>query len=80
MTESNNQLESLLNYAKENNLQYFYGQAHRFLGELYLNKGEARLATPLLIKAVEIFMYTEDQENMEQVKNLAAISAGNIES
>lgn len=74
MVEANSHLESLLEYALRNRLSFYYGQAHRFLGELYLNESQARLATPLLIRAVEIFYALYDSENAEQVKNLAAIS------
>lgn len=69
-------MESLLEYAKSKNQNHYYGQAHRFLGELYLNQCQPHFATPLLIKVVQIFHNLGDYENREQVKNLAAISAG----
>lgn len=76
MAESNAQLEALLQYAYDNHLHYYFAQAHRYLGEVYINRNP-KLSTPLLIKAVEVFMDLNDKENVEQVKTLAAISAGN---
>lgn len=74
-----NQLETLLEYAEANNLLNYVAQAHRFLGEYYLNQGIPHLATPLLIKALNIFHELEDILNREQARNLAAISAGNLQ-
>ncbi|KAF2882661.1 hypothetical protein ILUMI_23525 [Ignelater luminosus] len=69
-------LEALLKFAEENNLHYYVAQALRFLGEYYLNQGMPNIATPLLIKALNIFHEIEDLLNREQARNLAAISAG----
>ncbi|KAK5643682.1 hypothetical protein RI129_007527 [Pyrocoelia pectoralis] len=69
-------LETLLKYAQGNDLPYYIAQAHKCLGEFHLNQGSPHLATPLLIKAIHHFHDIGDVLNREQVKNLAAISAG----
>lgn len=62
--------------AKENNLSYYLAQAYKHLGEFYLNNGEARKATPLLDEALKILHDIDNVLDIEQVRNLGAISAG----
>ncbi|KAK4886663.1 hypothetical protein RN001_002934 [Aquatica leii] len=74
--KTKNNLEMLLECALNQNLPYYVAQAYRFLGEFYLNQGQPHLATPMLLKAAQIFHEISDFLNREQAKNLAAISAG----
>lgn len=62
--------------AERNSLPYFLAQAYRHLGEFYLNNGEPRKATPLLAEALKILYKTENVQDIEQVRNLEAISTG----
>nr|XP_022909221.1 uncharacterized protein LOC111420467 isoform X1 [Onthophagus taurus] len=69
-------LQILLDFALENDFPYYVGQAYRYMGEYYLNHGNPNLATPLLLKAIDAFHEINDISNQEQVKNFAAVSAG----
>lgn len=69
-------LQRLLELAQLYNMEYYIAQAHRFLGEYHISQGQPSDATPLLIKALNIFHSINDIPNREQVRNLAAISAG----
>ncbi|XP_018572812.1 uncharacterized protein LOC108912130 [Anoplophora glabripennis] len=62
--------------AERNNLTYLLGQAYKHLGEFYLNNGEPRKATPLLGEALKILHKAESVLDIEQVRNLEAISMG----
>ncbi|GLV36098.1 hypothetical protein CBL_01862 [Carabus blaptoides fortunei] len=74
--EAKQHLTLLLKYSKEHSLKYFYGQALRHLGEFHLNHAHPNEATKYLIEALQVFHELDDYDNREQVKNLAAISAG----
>lgn len=74
--EAVSHLEILLELAELHNMDYYIAQAHRFIGEYYVSKGQPSTATAMLIKALNIFHRLNDVLNREQVRNLAAISAG----
>lgn len=62
--------------AERNNLTYYLAQAYKYLGEFYLNNGEPKRATPLLGEALKIFHKTDYVLEIEQVRNLEAVSTG----
>lgn len=70
------QLETLLKYSVENDLLYYQGQACRYIGEIYINKGEPDVALPVIAKAVAIFDYLSDNLNRRRAKNLSAVAGG----
>lgn len=76
ITEAEQQLTLLLEYSKQYNLKPFYGQALRYLGEFHIKHAHPHEATKYLIEALQVFHELDDYDNREQVKNLAAISAG----
>lgn len=55
---------------------YYIGQAHRFFGEFYLTEGSPNLATPYLIKSLNIFHEMDKIADREQARCMAAVSAG----
>lgn len=70
------QLKQLRNFAEEKNLLYYIGQAHRFFGEFHLTEGRPNLATPFLIKSLNIFHEMNKITDREQARCMAAVSAG----
>lgn len=71
-------LEALKRYAEEKNLPYYIGQNYRYLGEYYINHGEAQLAIPILEKAVLIFHSLNAAYERLQVNNFCAIARGQV--
>ncbi|XP_018331833.1 uncharacterized protein LOC108741507 isoform X2 [Agrilus planipennis] len=69
-------LRILLEYAKANKLAYYIGLAYRYIGEYYLHQGRACVATPNLLKSLNILHNIDALTDVEQVRNFAAISAG----
>lgn len=55
---------------------YYQGQVCRYIGEIYINKGQPELATPIIAEAVKIFDYLNDHLNRRRAKNLSAIAGG----
>lgn len=72
------QLELLRKFADENNLPSYKGKAYRYLGEIYINKGQPDLATPILEEALHIFDGLSDAYNRRRTRNLYAVSAGTM--
>lgn len=70
------QLELLHSFAEEKKLPYYIAQAHRFFGEFYLTEGQPNLATPYLIKSLNIFHEMDKITDREQARCMAAVSAG----
>lgn len=68
-------LNQLLQFAMKNNLKYYEGLAHKYLGECYLTYFNPQEATPHLLKALEIFHEMNNDENRESSKNIAAVAA-----
>ncbi|KAL1506367.1 hypothetical protein ABEB36_005742 [Hypothenemus hampei] len=71
-----NTLMTLKARAEKQGFQFYLAQAHRYLGEYYLNCGEPHKATPLLSDALAIFHSINFMAEADQVRNLGALSSG----
>lgn len=62
--------------AEENDLPEYLAQAYKSLGEFRLDNGQPKQATPLLDEALKVLNRTNNVQQIDQVRNLQAVSKG----
>ncbi|XP_065173459.1 uncharacterized protein [Atheta coriaria] len=76
--QNKEQMEKLLKFAQKQGLKSYIGQAHLYIGQYFLNEGSPEAASPYLTNALNIFHEINDVARREFVKNLGAVSKGQL--